>query len=217
MSDNIFSEKRSRYYLPEPTNVLFASYFDDYHIRSLSTSIHEVLEYVLGSRQVGYLQPEVRLLTRVCYYLPALLAYQATPGHAFSALRPALYEEEEDNQRKGIRFPDLQRLLYLSLSYSVLPYLYERRDHIYRHMMDLYKIITAIEVDLIENPEEPVGSTEHEENALDEGYVSFWAVFKRALVSCYMQHIGVDNTTRLTRICNFLYDWHVMLFLVYHR
>eukprot|EP01031_Cornospumella_fuschlensis_P032926 gene32926-39822_t len=176
------NQKRLRYYLPELTNVLFASHFDSYHVRSLSTLVHESLDYVLSSRDVGYLQPEVQFLTRVLYYIPTVLLFQATPGHVFSGIKPASYDEKEST-RKGIRFPGLKRLVYLSLAYSVLPYVYERRDLIFRNFIDLYKVIVAKEDDIILS--ESINEIDNDEvdngNSVDDGYVSFWAVFKRAI------------------------------------
>jgi hypothetical protein len=217
---NTKMEESPRFYPPAQIYFLFAYYLDNYHLRRLQEQSVEFCESILGSRQALTFTAEIGLLSRLIYYVTSLLAFHATPGQAFCGLKSMEFFESA-SKTIHLRLPTKHRYILLALLYSLLPYLYDRKDDVYRSIVSIVEIIYEKEEDL-------TSTTAHEDESLhatsestlpDAGKqqnISFLSTIQHAIQRCW-GHVATDASTRLERICSFLFDLHFLLFLLYDK
>jgi hypothetical protein len=210
----------------DPAHALFASCLDLYYIKKLLLSCQSLADHFLGVSFTAQHQAELYLIARLSYYFPSLLGYHATPGQIFCNLLPVHFIENDSSKSQAIRSPQRNELLKLAIAYSILPYLYDRRDDIWRAFHGMYRILSEKEDDLY--PEEGKEGSEQDqpqslENAIDQLQTltpslrhSYLTVILNAFNRCW-GHVGADVSTRLQRILTFLNDLHMALFLLQNR
>lgn len=203
--------------------MLFALFLDNYEIVNLTESLKDVAQSVFGGRNTVRFGPELELASRTLYYTCSLLSFGRTPGQSFcdfTMVKSSTSEQKQEVARK-VQTNDL---ILASLFYSVLPYLYQRKDVICKTIGDVYEIITTPERLANEASTVESGSATAERSNLhinsvpanESSHDSFVLKFLKALRSS-VASIAATNSDRVEIIFRFMADVHRFLFLHFGR
>lgn len=135
-----------RFYAANQGDFLFARYVDNIiYDRFHEDLVQEFLFSTYGGTFVTKFSPEIHLLSRLLFYVPSILTQGASPGQHLAGFIPVKTRHITGINKEKFYNPSKQSLLLLSLLYSILPYLNDRRDIIFSKCMELYGILTSPE------------------------------------------------------------------------
>lgn len=225
----------SRFYFASHSAMLFALFLDNYEIANLTESLNEITQSIVGGRTTIRFGPEIALTSRAIYYTCSLLCFGRTPGQSFcdfTLVKSSLSANGQQEVAKKVQRDDL---LAISALYSVLPYLYQRKDVICKAISDVCQIVVAPEslgdpnivpetqpADTVSaatdstttNADHTCVNTTRESSTTSSD--SFLAKFLRAVRSS-VASMAATSADRMEIIVSFLADVHRFLFLYYGR
>jgi hypothetical protein len=212
--------------LPSSSVLLFAKYIDDYFVSKMKEEWSDLLELVIGGRDLIQFSAEVELVSLISFYLPLMLN-DATPGQLFCGLKQFVLL---DSKSGGIRTCGAIDKTKTALLYCVLPYLFRKKLLIGKTVCDIWNVLVTSEESEPANVAVETHTAASEasfsngvsnklnngrsklqlQNRNDEKPSYLWSVInavKKSLVQ-----ISNETEERFERMGKFFYDIHLYYF-----